>query len=338
MLAPRETPIMAETIIIYRLPQAPRELTRKLPKKAGPWRCLFWVARDDSQATASLFKAVPEPDIDHVAEALSVASAVGKYLVSAGRIPTSVRPRKQYSVGFHSADADDVEAYLREAGHNLVPISELDVVRGDEAAKQRDPSEVLYFAAMKGDEKGCKQALKQGAKLGFKNHATGATALHEAASAGHTKVVSLLLGAGADVNGRLKNAMTPPLGMAIDGGHLPGVKRLLKAGAKTDVLYGRARATPVHAAVSQGAPKILAALIEAGADVNGRSKGGKSALEVAIQEGHDPKKAKRSGGLIAQLLAAGADPKEKNDSGESAIDLARSLGRAHLEQYLTAKT
>jgi ankyrin repeat protein len=150
--------------------------------------------------------------------------------------------------------------------------------------------------------------------------------------------MSLLLGAGADVNARLKNAMTPPLGMAIDGGHLPGVKRLLKAGAKTDVLYGRARATPVHAAVSQGAPKILAALIEAGADVNGRSKGGKSALEVAIQEGHDPKKVKRSGGLIAQLLAAGADPKEKNDSGESAIDLARSLGRAHLEQYLTAKT
>jgi hypothetical protein len=172
MLAPRETPIMAETIIIYRLPQAPRELTRKLPKKAGPWRCLFWVACDDSQATASLFKAVPEPDIDHVAEALSVASAVGKYLVSAGRIPTSVRPRKQYSVGFHSADADDVEAYLREAGHNLVPISELDVVRGGEPAsggwggRECPPEECDDTASRNGHRRwasaGCEAAAQGG--------------------------------------------------------------------------------------------------------------------------------------------------------------------------------
>lgn len=326
---------MSETIVIFRLGQAPEELTSLVPQKAGPWRCLFWVAPNGSQAIASLLDALPEPDIDHVTEAMAAGADIGKYLASMGVIPAEVGPGPVYSIGFHSGEAVEVEAFLRDGGHALVPIFELDLEGDDESSEEEaDPDRALYFAAMSGDLSACKRALKRGAKVGFEDATTGATPLHEAASGGHRKIVTLLIDEGANLEARLKGAKTTPLGSAITKRDLPVVKRLLKAGARTDVRYDRPGWMPLHAAVSRRAPKILAALVEAGADVNARTEGGKSALEIAVQEGHDPATAKRSGALIVQLRQAGADPEAKNDAGESATDLARSLGREHLVPFL----
>lgn len=327
---------MSETIVVYRLEQAPKELTRRLPAQAGPWGCLFWVAPEQSEAVAAVLEAIPEPNVDHVREALDAAASVASFLSASDAIPAAVGAGPTYSVGFHGGDPTEVADFLRRAGHTLVPIFDLatEGIEADEG-NHLDPDEALYFAAMNGDVKGCRRALKQGGRTDFEERSTGATALHEAAAGGHKQIVSLLLEAGADVDAAVKRAKTTPLGRAIEGRHLPVVKRLLAAGAKTDVRYDRMRWTPVHAAVAHRAPKILAALLEAGAEVNARTAGGQTALELAIQEGHDPKKAQRTRELIALLRQAGADPQASDERGESAIDVARSLGREHLLGSLT---
>ncbi len=124
-----------ETIIVYRPDDLPPRLGQRLPRSAGPHRCLFWIAREKSGATEHLFATLPEPELDHVEAGMKLASLVAQLAARSHHLADLVRPDEvapgareyggTYSLGFHTAPAADVEQHLRAAGHVLVPIADI---------------------------------------------------------------------------------------------------------------------------------------------------------------------------------------------------------------------
>lgn len=124
-----------ETLIVYRVADLPPEVARGLPPDAGPNGCLFWIAREGGRAIGELFEALPEPPIDHVDEAMDVARQAAFLAGQSHRLADLLRPDEvppggraylgTYSMGFHSGPAAATEGHLRDAGHDLRPISEI---------------------------------------------------------------------------------------------------------------------------------------------------------------------------------------------------------------------
>jgi len=86
-----------------------------------------------------------------------------------------------------------------------------------------------------------KKALDGGADLHFEDPEDDWAALHLAAKYGDAAMISVLLKAGADLEGRQKNALggdgaDTPLHMASYHGHLEAIEALLALKAKRDVL------------------------------------------------------------------------------------------------------
>ena len=120
-----------EIVITYRPSDLPAEMTKSLPAQAGPRQCLFFIAVADSPAIVALFDNLPEPDIDHVDEGMALSDRVLRALHRSGEllgllgVGVSDDCDTPYSSGFHAADADEVEAFLRERGCDLVPVTDL---------------------------------------------------------------------------------------------------------------------------------------------------------------------------------------------------------------------
>lgn len=119
-----------ETMIVYRVADLPEGLARDLPADAGPRRCLFWIQPAGSAACQALMAALPEPEIDHVDEGLALASLVMRLGGRGGRLAAIVPPEiadgdEVYGLGFHAGPADVTEQFLRAAGHDLRPVSEI---------------------------------------------------------------------------------------------------------------------------------------------------------------------------------------------------------------------
>lgn len=114
---------------------------------------------------------------------------------------------------------------LREESMNV--FEELVNARGINLdAKSGNGDNALMIAAYKGNLPAVETLLAKGASVNRPNW----TALHYAASSGATKIVELLLRAGANPNALSPNKTTP-LMMAAGGGHASTVKLLLDNGA-----------------------------------------------------------------------------------------------------------
>lgn len=140
----------------------------------------------------------------------------------------------------------------------------------------------------------------------------GRTALHEAARAGFTEVVKLLLDKGVEVDAvqddNWGNNWTP-LGLACEFGHSGTVRLLLKAGASTSVVgqgegvdgaeYPSPPSTPLMSASRGCHMDVVSFLLSAGADVRQTAGvGGRTALHDAARGGDSL--------LIHSLLSRGA--------------------------------
>lgn len=121
-----------------------------------------------------------------------------------------------------------------------------------------------------------------------------------AAAHGTFEQVSSLIGAGADVNVRNWDGITPVAAAAVMNPDPRVLSALLAAGGDpgSHDVHG---ATPLMAmATLDSNPSYVGILVEAGADVNARGRDGLTALHYAARNSH-------SGAMVEQLLRYGAD-------------------------------
>jgi ankyrin repeat protein len=121
----------------------------------------------------------------------------------------------------------------------------------------------------------------------------------EAAANGHTDVIRLLLGNGANINQENKYGQNV-LFLASENGQETAVRMLIEAGA----CVNRCGMTPIEAASTEGHQGIVKLLIKAGADVN---SGSEPALYCASRGGFED--------VVQTLILAGADVNLEGDLG-----------------------
>ena len=112
------------------------------------------------------------------------------------------------------------------------------------------------------------------------------SALLDAAWLGNLIVVESMLKAGADVNAKSKNGLTP-LHLAAYCCHLRVVKALIEAGADVNSKNKR-NWTPLHGAANMNMDyvEIVRVLIQAGADFNMKTQEGSTAMHIASHGCH----------------------------------------------------
>lgn len=144
-----------------------------------------------------------------------------------------------------------------------------------------DPNSTkLHLAAAKGQLDKIVKHLK---KTDVNSQDSGArTALHLAASGGHSRAVHQLLDSGARVDGQDSRGHTA-LCHAVEAGHLDTVQALVSRGAATDS-PDQLGDTSVHLAVKRQARDILGLLLRKGANPDIINYEGQSALHLAVAE------------------------------------------------------
>lgn len=149
----------------------------------------------------------------------------------------------------------------------------------------------LHLAARRGYVEVVKLLLARGARVdspGGSNLMTTVcpreTALYQAAREGRLPVMRVLLDAGASPHSEREYGSTP-LDAAVAGGNRDAVTMLLDAGAKLDGISDNG--SPLRSAVSHGKSDMLSYLLSKGAKVNLRDKQGRQVIHDAALRG-DP--------------------------------------------------
>lgn len=151
----------------------------------------------------------------------------------------------------------------------------------------------------------CKQLLSSGSSCNSTalSHALvsdPSPAPSQAAQAGQTEVLSLLLSAGFPASKSDELGITP-LHLAALHGHADAVRSLLAAGAglAVDALSAEGF-SPLHNAALNGHAEVVRALLSAGASASQAHPCGPTALHLAARGGH--------AAAVELLLGAGAPP------------------------------
>ena len=157
------------------------------------------------------------------------------------------------------------------------PVSDATMVRNVEAvrslleegadvnASQGDGMTALHWAAEHGDVKMVTMLLGAGADLEMGTRLSEHTPLHVASTAGHASVIGTLLEAGADVNASTTTGATP-LHFAAASGNGRAVTELLAHGAEPDAREPQWGQTPMMFAAAAGRVEAIAALLDGRAD------------------------------------------------------------------------
>jgi ankyrin repeat protein len=171
-------------------------------------------------------------------------------------------------------------------------------------------------------------------------YSDGAPLLAIAARAASLNVMSYLISAGADLNGRTPVGETPLMLAAFfsDEGeqasgragerHERAVRMLVGAGAEMENLPHHY--TPLAYAAYQGKERVARFLIERGASVNGDARNGityiNTPLMMAAIQGHEA--------IARLLLRSGADADVRVHNGHTAAEFAAKYNHGHLAQLI----
>lgn len=155
-----------------------------------------------------------------------------------------------------------------------------------EKAPQEDLDGKVIDAAQKGDAKKLQALLSAGASANAHGAAEnwGTPALVCAATAGHDKILEILVSAGANVDAPDTQGVTALIAAASKG-RLDMVEILLKAKAKVD-LTTCMNNTALHEAALSGHEKVVRALLNARINVRVENCMGKTARDYAREKGY----------------------------------------------------
>lgn len=167
----------------------------------------------------------------------------------------------------------------------------------------------LFTAALIGDYNEVKRLLREGVEVESVNPKTNLTALQVASSQEDSRIVQLLLDAGARVSAG-KDQDSTPIGEAVRAGNLENFKLLREAGAS---LSGRCYGmTLLHWTASCGYEELTKVLVEAGLDVNAVDVNGETPLHAATNRGAGVE-------ILKILLDAGANMEARSKTGDTAL-------------------
>ena len=166
--------------------------------------------------------------------------------------------------------------------------------------------------------------LAAGADVNARN-VQGLTPLHYAAKFGDETSVSNLLLAGADLEAT-SHDMETPLALAAFAGRTHSVAQLLKAGAAVNAPQWQSGTSIVHWVALSGQLSVLKQLLEAGASLSETSIGGATLLHFAAAGG--------SLAVVDFLLESGAAVGAADLQGETALFVAAKSGQATIVERL----
>lgn len=243
-----------------------------------------------------------------IAEASGHARVVERLRAAGASPEATIAPLPALMLAAEKGDPAEVEAAVR-AGAD---------VNAYDTRKATDGRTALIIASERGRLEIVRALLRLGADHSLRakkspnnlqafldNDSQERTALHAAAAAGHDRIATDLLDAGAAVDPRDENKETP-LFLAAMNDRLPTVRLLISRGADVNA-KGRDGMTPLLYAAARGHAEIGVVLLEAGADATAASRDKESALHRAVSSNALP--------LVKELVSRGADPLAKNKYG-----------------------
>ncbi len=146
------------------------------------------------------------------------------------------------------------------------------------------PALIAAASVEEDDAAGVQLLLKHKARVDARD-AQGRSALHEAAFAGHVEIIQALLAAHADPQARDGKGRTPLLAAA-RGARLAAIDALVAAGAGIAAVDEEGGGVLALACVAEAPqPALLQRLLELGADPEIVDRGGRRALDHAVQAG-----------------------------------------------------
>ncbi|KAK3095975.1 hypothetical protein FSP39_021528 [Pinctada imbricata] len=186
-----------------------------------------------------------------------------------------------------------------------------------------------FSALMQASQKGYLEImevlLEKGADVHLQNDA-GKTALMLACFAGQFEAVKLLRQHGAKYDDYDRGGSTA-MHWAVDGGNVRLLDWMIKDGADVNIRDRGSGWTPlIRCASLSGNRSVALTLVQAGAKINTQDKDGKTALMVAIINGHQD--------LVELLLKKNADLSVTNEYGKTAYEMAHSMERRRIVRVL----
>ncbi len=144
----------------------------------------------------------------------------------------------------------------------------------------------IFAACMAGRRERVQELLAADRALAEGYSHDGWTALHLACFFGFPEIAETLIGQGAYVQARSRNAMqNMPLHAAAAGRNCDAVRVLLEHGAQVNARQ-HGGWTALHAASLNGDVEMARLLIAGGADVQARADNQQNALDLALTKGH----------------------------------------------------
>jgi ankyrin repeat protein len=163
--------------------------------------------------------------------------------------------------------------------------------------------------------------LRARADVRFTGGSCGRRAIHHAVLSGHTDIIQHLLMTGSPIN-VVDAAGKTPMHHAVEGKQLDVVRYLLEKGASLRCRTYQEDETPLHVAARLGYTEICRALLTRAGNLNLKSRRDATALTLAVKEKHYT--------IVNLLCDAGANMEESNEKGQTPLLIAVELSSAEM--------
>ncbi|MDP6450153.1 MAG: ankyrin repeat domain-containing protein [Lentisphaeria bacterium] len=171
--------------------------------------------------------------------------------------------------------------------------------------------------------------IEQHPELADTVYASRQTPLHDAVTAGHTRIVELLLNNDFEINAQDYRGMTPLFFAVLAARDANLVRFLIDHGADPEVRDERGR-TVLHWAGDRAVAKVLMTL---GCDLDSKDRAGNTVLHSIIAYQLRSKRVNTE--LLEFLLSKGASLEETNDRGEAPLDIVRGQESAEAKKIVS---